>query len=150
MNRSLTALALLVAGAIFCGCGQVTPKQVRIESSSIASTATEGQTLASEYGKERLGWTFARTQLQNLSAQASGPATALAAGPAAPGVAALAASAQATALDVARELNRLAARGRVDPIREHAEHELARLSQQASEIADRAEAIELDEGRDQR
>jgi hypothetical protein len=143
------AVAALIIGCLAsAGCGQVSAKQARIEASSVSSTASEGATIASEYGRGRLGATFARVQLQKLASDAGAPASALGTGPAVPGVGQLAATTQSLALDSQRILNQLAARGEHDAARRAATIRLAGIAEQAGDLADQAEAIELAGERD--
>jgi methyl-accepting chemotaxis protein len=124
------------------GCGQVGPKQVRVESSAVASTATEGAAIAREFGRGRIPLTFARVQLKKLASNASGPADALGKTAPASGSAGLAANTQALALESQRRLNDLS-QHITDLTRRNANYErLTEIAKQASSISDRAEAIE--------
>jgi hypothetical protein len=134
----IVALAAIALG----GCGQVSPKQVRIESSALQSSATEAATVASELGKDRLPGTYAHVQFQKLAAQAGGPAASLGAGPAAPGVALLSAETQRLSLDAQREINSLAARQDYPFERAASRHRLNAIANRASEISSEAEAME--------
>jgi hypothetical protein len=138
------AVLLVAIGFVIgvTGCGQVGAKQVRIESSSVASTATEGATIASELGRGRLPSTFARVQFKKLAASASGPADAL--GKSAPSNAsrAMAADTQALALESQGRLNDLAEHASDAARREANYKRLTEIADRASNISERAEAIE--------
>lgn len=135
----LIALALALSAS---GCGSVGPKQIRIESSAVSSTATEGETIASEFGRGRLGLTYAREQMQVLAKAAGGPADALGKSAVSGPGRLLAAETQALALESQRRMNDLTehlddrARRALDSER------LGEIATRATEIADRAEAFE--------
>jgi hypothetical protein len=130
---------ILFAGA---GCGQVGPKQVRLESSSVASTATEGATVASEVGRGRLGKTFAKSQLRTLAASASGPADALGKSAAASSVKGLAADTQALALESQRRINALVDDLDRPALRSSGSRRLMQIAKQATDISKHAESVE--------
>jgi hypothetical protein len=135
-------LLLGCAALLLTGCGQVGPKEVRVESSAVASTATEGATVASEFGRGRLAPTFAKQQLRTLSSSASSPADSLGKSAPVDGSAILAARTQALALESQRRLNDLAEHLDQGARRAADSRRLLQISREASTISDQAEAIE--------
>jgi hypothetical protein len=144
MRRNRTGMLILaMASALVAGCGSNDYKQLRIESGSIASTATEAAALARQRIANRVPAAFTKVQSEALAGQFGKSLQSLGAKPTEPEARDLAQQISLTALAGQLAAASMATESTNRSALRDAQRRLSAIADRATKLSDQAEAKEL-------